>query len=63
MPLVMPDLYLTNPQFFIEFHHTRYNVDRILQDKPIASVLAVSKGNKRRIIKIASSLILFRNYI
>jgi hypothetical protein len=47
-----PDVYLTNPQFSVKFHQTRYNVDRILQERPVAIVYAVSSGSKRRVIKV-----------
>jgi len=34
------------------FRQTSYNVDRVLQKKPIALVYAMSNGSKRKVIKI-----------
>jgi hypothetical protein len=54
-PNIRPDIYITNPQFSVKFHQKRYNVDRILQERPVAVVYAVSSGSKHRVIKIVCS--------
>lgn len=51
-PHIKPNAYLTKPQFSVTFHQTCYNVDRILQERPIAVVLMrnelwLSCGSKR----------------
>jgi hypothetical protein len=54
-PNIRPDIYITNPQFSVKFYQKRYNVDCILQERPVAAVYAVSSSSKHRAIKIVCS--------
>jgi hypothetical protein len=50
--------YLNEPKFLVVFIDKVWNVDCILEKRPIATVLAVSRKGRRRIIKIVGYSVL-----
>jgi hypothetical protein len=44
-----------NSNFSVNFCGREYTVDCVLQKRPISVVLAVSRGSRRRVVKIVSS--------
>ena len=44
-----------NPNFSVNFCSRDYAVDSVLQKRPIAIVLAISRGSWRPVIKVVSS--------
>jgi hypothetical protein len=52
MPHPQPNQHLDEPNFSVVFTDKVWQVDRILQEQPIAIVLAVSQKGRCHIIKI-----------